>query len=90
MRVPPSLRHGHRRFASATLILLLATVPWCAADATPRWSDIASPGAGRAPTPQAPAPLQKEAARDKELAERYPVHLESIEVEGIRERDGRA
>lgn len=87
MRVPPSLRPGHRRSASATLILLLAAVPWCAADATPRWW-ISRPQAPGGSAAQAPAPLQKEAARDKELAERYPIHLESVEVEGIRERDG--
>jgi hypothetical protein len=34
------------------------------------------------------APLQKRAAQEKDLAERYPVHFERIEVEGLRERDG--
>ena len=36
-----------------------------------------------------PAPLQKEVAHDKALAERYPVHLETIEVEGVREQEFR-
>ena len=51
-----------------------------------RASRSSCPGAS---SPLAAAPLQKQAAHDKELAERYPVHLETIEVEGVREREFR-
>src|SRR5690242_21704876 len=76
-----------RALAASLLAALLACQPW-AAYATPKWS-IARPVTKGKPSALAPAPLQKEAAHDKELVERYPIHLESIEVEGVREREFR-
>lgn len=76
-----------RALAASLLAALLACQPW-AAYATPKWS-IARPATNGKPSALAPAPLQKEAAHDKELAERYPVHLETIEVEGVREQEFR-
>ena len=76
-----------RALAASALAVLLACVPWTTY-ATPKWS-IARPATRGKPSPLAPAPLQKEAAHDKELAERYPVHLETIEVEGVREQEFR-
>ncbi len=76
-----------RALAAIAFAAFLACMP-CEAYATPRWS-IARPVAKGTPSPLAAAPLQKQAAHDKELAERYPVHLETIEVEGVREREFR-
>jgi hypothetical protein len=76
-----------RALAASLVAALLACQP-CAAYATPKWS-IARPVTKGKPSALAPAPLQKQAAHDKELAERYPVHLESIEVEGVREQEFR-
>jgi hypothetical protein len=70
---------------TGALIVALAAVPL---HATPKWS-IARPVPKGKQSPLAAAPLQKEAAEAKQLAERYPVHLERIEVEGYRERDVR-
>ena len=81
------LRRAHRVLTTA-LLTTLAVVPWSAAQATPRWS-ISPPLPEGKQSPLAAAPLQKEAAHDKELVERYPIHLESIEVEGVREREFR-
>ena len=80
------LRRAHR-VMTTTLLTALVVVPWCAAQATPKWS-ISRPLPEGKQSPLAAAPLQKEAAHDKELAERYPVHLETIEVEGFRGQDG--
>jgi hypothetical protein len=85
-RLQPS-RAGLRALAATAIAALVACLPW-GADATPRWS-IARPATADKPSALAPAPLQKQAAHDKELAERYPVHLDSIEVEGVREREFR-
>jgi hypothetical protein len=41
-------------------------------------------------SPLSAAPLQKQAAHDKELAEKYPVFFQRIEVEGVRDPDKRA
>jgi hypothetical protein len=84
MFLPTRLRSGDRALTATALSIALAVVPWCDASATPKWG-IARPAAEGKVSRFAPAPLQKEAAHDKELAERYPVHLERIEVEGIRE-----
>jgi hypothetical protein len=80
------LPRAHRVLTTA-LLTALVVVPWCAAQATPKWS-ISPPLPEGKQSPLAAAPLQKGAAHDKELAERYPVHLETIEVECFRERDG--
>jgi len=67
----------------------------CAARADPKWS-IARPITDGKPSPLAATPLQKRAAYEKEmaafdklLAERNPVQLDRIEVEGIAEPEGR-
>ena len=73
----------HRRLVLAlTLALALPGV----AGATPRWW-ISKPVEKGKETAVTPAPLQKEAAHDKELAERFPVYR--INVEGVREFDTR-
>lgn len=40
-------------------------------------------------SPLSATPLQKQAAHDKELAEKYPVFFQRIEVEGVRDPDKR-
>lgn len=81
-------RVGPRRApAVAAVLVTLAAVSLRPAEATPQWS-IARPIVKGEPSPLAAAPLQKEAAHDKALAERYPVHVERIDVEGFREREG--
>jgi hypothetical protein len=54
----------------------------------PRWA-ISRPLPEGKQSPLAATPLQKEAAHDKELLERYPVHFERIDVEGRRDPDKR-
>ena len=75
------------RALPSALLIALATVALPASGA-PKWS-IEQPVTKGKHTPLAAAPLQKEAAHDKELAERYPVLIERIEVEGTRDRDSR-
>lgn len=87
MRVPSCLRSPDHALAAAALLAMLAAVPW-SAQATPQWS-ISRPLPEGKQSPLAAAPLQKQVARDKELVERYPVHLERIEVEGRRDGDVR-
>jgi hypothetical protein len=74
----------HRRRLTTALFLAL-TLP-LTAQATPQWR-ISKPVEKGKETPVTPAPLQKEAAHDKELAERFPVYR--IDVEGVREFDTR-
>ena len=88
MSVPACLRTADRALTTAAMLVALAVVPWSTTHAAPRWS-ISRPLPEGKQSPLAAAPLQKEAAHDKELAERYPVHLETIEVEGLRDRSGR-
>ncbi|MDQ2917769.1 MAG: hypothetical protein ABI349_02430 [Casimicrobiaceae bacterium] len=88
MFVRTCLRIARRALKSIALVAALAAVPWCAAQATPRWS-ISPPLAEGKQSPLAGAPLQKQAAHDRELAERYPVHVERVEVEGFRDPDAR-
>ena len=76
-----------RALTLAALAIALAVVPF-AANATPTWGIVKPVPKGKT-SPLAGAPLQKEAAHDKELAERYPVHVETIEVEGVREPEFR-
>jgi hypothetical protein len=88
MSVPTCPRKADRALTTSALLLALAAVPWCTAQAAPQWS-ISRPLPNGKQSPLAGAPLQKEAAHQKELAERYPVHIETIEVEGFAERNGR-
>jgi hypothetical protein len=76
------------RALTAGVSILVAAGPWYAAHAAPRWS-IERPVAKGEHSPLAAAPLRKQAAQDKALAERYPVHVERIDVEGVREREFR-
>jgi hypothetical protein len=75
------------RALPGVLLIALATIA-PPTSAEPRWS-IERPIAKGKPSPLAAAPLQKEAAHDKELAERYPVTIERIDVEGVRDPDAR-
>ena len=79
------------RFTSAAL-LCAAVAP---ALAQPKWS-IARPVPDGKPSALSATPLQKRAAYDKEmaafdklLAERNPVQLDRIDVEGVSEPEGR-
>ena len=54
--------------------------------AQPRWA-IARPLPEGKQSPLAGTPLQKRLAEEKELYERYPVHVERIDVQGFRQRD---
>jgi len=87
MRVRTHPRDSDRALTATALLIVVAALPFCSARATPTWS-IARPLPDGEQSPLAAAPLQKKAARDKTLAERYPVHIERIDVEGFRERDG--
>lgn len=78
---------GGRLFAAVALAGVFAAVPF-GTSATPKWS-IARPLPEGKHSPLAAAPLQKEAAHDKELAERYPVFFQRIEVLGVRDPDKR-
>jgi hypothetical protein len=86
--MPGTLRLAspYRALSSAVLIVAAATA--LPASGAPRWT-IEHPIEKGAPSPLAAAPLQKEAARDKELAERYPAFIERIEVEGVRDPEAR-
>ena len=84
LQAPPPLR---RWPTARTLLVALAMMPCCVAYAA-QWS-IARPLPKGKQSPLAAAPFQKEAAHDKELAERYPVFFERIEVEGVRDPDKR-
>jgi hypothetical protein len=88
MFVPALPRKVDRALTATAVLVALAVVTWSTAQATPRWS-ISPPLPEGKQSPLAAAPLQKEVAHDKELAERYPVHLETIEVEGFSDRSGR-
>ena len=86
--MPRPTRPPRCALTTAAVLIALAAAPWCAARAEPKWG-IARPLQDGKHSRFTPAPLQKEVAHDKELAERYPVHVERIEVEGIREREFR-
>ena len=75
-----------RSLTASVLFIALAALPWCVVHATPRWA-ISKPVEKGKETSVTPAPLQKETAHDKELAERFPVYR--IDVEGVREFDKR-
>jgi hypothetical protein len=91
--------HPHRpvgsRIAPLLLAALVAALVAAPAGAEPKWS-IARPVTDGKQSPLAATPLQKRAAYDKEmaafdklLAERNPVPLERVDVEGIAESEGR-
>jgi hypothetical protein len=77
-----------RRVLTAGALLTALVVVAPPADAAPRWS-IARPITKGEPTPLAAAPLRKEAAAEQQLAERYPVTFERIDVEGRRDESTR-
>ena len=77
----PSLR------ACAALAIAVAVSLACGtARGEPRWA-IARPLPEGKQSPLAATPLQKHLAEEKEFVERYPVHIERIEVQGFRPRD---
>jgi hypothetical protein len=89
----------HRPAGSRIALLLLAALTSAVvatpAGAEPKWS-IARPVTDGKQSPLAATPLQKRAAYDKEmaafdkmLAERNPVELERVDVEGVAEYEGR-
>ena len=79
-----SRRRGYRLSALAGAIAI-ASFP---ASAEPKWA-ISRPLPEGKQSPLAGAPLQKQVAHDKELLERYPVRIERIDVEGVRDPDKR-
>jgi hypothetical protein len=83
MHLPTRLRGPARTLAAGALLVPLALLAVPAAHATPRWA-IAKPLPEGKQSPLSAAPLQKAAAQAKELDERYPVHIERIDVEGVR------
>ena len=85
---PTRLRIRDRALTTIALVVALAIVPWGAAQADPRWG-IAKPLPEGKQSPLAATPLQKKVAEEKELAERYPVYVERIDVEGETEKDFR-
>src|SRR6478609_688598 len=87
MVVAPRPQSGNHAL-TASALLVAAALAASHACAAPRWS-IERPVAKGKQAPLAAAPLQKQAAHDKELAERYPVVIERIDVEGVRDPDVR-
>ena len=87
MVVAPRPQSGNHAL-TASALLVAAALAASHACAAPRWS-IERPVAKGKQSPLAAAPLQKQAAHDKELAERYPVVIERIDVEGVRDPDVR-
>jgi hypothetical protein len=93
---PPRLnRPVGSRIAPLLLAALVSMIVAAPAGAEPKWS-IARPVTDGKQSPLAATPLQKRAAYDKEmaafdklLAERNPVPLERVDVEGIAESEGR-
>jgi hypothetical protein len=82
--MPPVMqRCFERALVAAALFVAIAAAP---VHATPRWA-IARPVPEGKQSPLAATPLQKRVAEDKEIAERYPVFIEHIEVQGFRPRD---
>ena len=95
MQSPRLDRPVASRIAPLLLAALVSAVGTAPAGAEPKWS-IARPVTDGKQSPLAATPLQKRAAYDKEmaafdklLAERNPVPLERVEVEGIAESEGR-
>jgi hypothetical protein len=95
MQSPRLNRPVGSRIAPLLLAALVTAIVAAPAGAEPKWS-IARPVTDGKQSPLAATPLQKRAAYDKEmaafdklLAERNPVPLERVEVEGIAESEGR-
>jgi hypothetical protein len=95
MQAPRPHRPVASRIAPLLLAALVSAVVAVPAGAEPKWS-IARPVTDGKQSPLAATPLQKRAAYDKEmaafdklLAERNPVPLERVEVEGLAETEGR-
>ena len=86
MLLPARPRSLHRALAALPIVATLL-VPF-PAHATPRWA-ISKPLPEGKQSPLAAAPLQKEVAREKELAERQQVYFERIDVWGVRDPDKR-
>ena len=80
-----ALRPPRRHPVPAACALLAACVI-TSVHAEPRWA-IARPVPEGKQSPLAATPLQKRVAEEKELAEKYPVYIERIEVQGFRPRD---
>ena len=91
--MPASSLHAPvRALASGALAFAIAAAAASPAAAAPRWT-IEKPVLKGRHSPFAAAPLQKQAARelnaaahDEALAARYPIPIERIDVEGVRER----
>ena len=95
MQAPARPCRRIRERVARTLGAMLICVAVAPAVAQPKWS-ISRPVTDGKQSPLAATPLQKRAAYDKEmaafdklLAERNPVQLEKIEVEGISESESR-
>ena len=81
----PQRRARGTPFAATVIALGLMIAPVLAA---PRWSIERPIEKGKHSTLSG-APLQKQAAEDKALDERYPVRIDRIDVEGVRDPDAR-
>ena len=88
MQAPARPCRRIRARVARTLGAMLICAALAPAVAQPKWS-ISRPVTDGKQSPLAATPLQKRAAYDKVLAERNPVQLEKIEVEGISESEGR-
>ncbi len=95
MKSPRLNRLVGSRIAPLLLAAMMSAVAAAPACAEPKWS-ISRPVTDGKQSPLAATPLQKRAAYDKEmaafdklLAERNPVPLERVEVEGFAETEGR-
>ncbi len=88
MHLPPRPCTRAPGLTAGALLLPLALFAAPIAHATPTWA-ISRPLPEGKQSPLAAAPLQKGAAHDMELEERYPIRLERIDVEGFRDRDAR-
>ena len=95
MQSPRLNRPVRSRIAPLLLSAMVSAVAASPAGAEPKWS-ISRPVTDGKQSPLAATPLQKRAAYDKEmaafdklLAERNPVPLERVDVEGFAETEGR-
>ena|SRR5512132_4385558 len=84
----PAYRRLARRSAVTCAVGIALGLTLTPALAAPRWSIERPIEKGQHSTLSA-APLQKQAAEDKLLDERYPVPIDRIDVEGVRESEAR-